>query len=232
MEETINRLITILNKYPVKELNKIYRDKEVELEIASFTKYPDVRWSENLKKRMIQAAKRKRISKGRIKYIEEQIDELNSYNIGGHINTAISDVKQMFEILDKTNIEKSEINLLHIEFSDAQHVAHIQAYGKYKVKWYEQELGAFESNFNSAKYWEELESRKFSSMSELLEIIDVDDEEYPQIYCQVRELRVFNVIKKAIEQPELKEKIKSKYPQLNIEIGMHDDEFFIIYENK
>lgn len=36
MEDTINRLMGILNKYSTKELNAIYRDKEVDLEIAVF----------------------------------------------------------------------------------------------------------------------------------------------------------------------------------------------------
>lgn len=38
MEETIDRLLSILNKVSIAELNKMYRDKEVQLEIESFYK--------------------------------------------------------------------------------------------------------------------------------------------------------------------------------------------------
>ena len=64
MEELINRMIGILNRYSIEDVNKLYRDKEVELEITSFSKHPEVKWSELLKKKMIQAAKRKRIAPG------------------------------------------------------------------------------------------------------------------------------------------------------------------------
>ena len=58
MEDSINRLIGILNRYSIDDVNKLYRDKEVELDIESFTIHADVTWSDSLKKRMIQAAKR------------------------------------------------------------------------------------------------------------------------------------------------------------------------------
>ena len=57
-----------------------------------------------------------------------------------------------------------------------QHLAFIQAYGNYKDKWYENELGGFESLFTSAHYWDILGSRKFDSMSEQLEQIMIEDE--------------------------------------------------------
>ena len=230
MEDTINRLLGILNKYSIKEVNTFYRDKEVELEKASFTKYPDVKWSDNMKKRMIQEAKRKRISTGRRKYIEEQIIELNDYNIKQHTQEAENDVIRMFENLNKTEIPVSDIVLLHIEFSDGQHLAQIQAYGKYKDKWYENELGGFESQFDSAKYWDELVSRKFYSMSEQLEIVEVENEEYPDIYHQIRELRVFNSLRNAFKQPKIIDICRNEMQQGKIEVGIHDDQFYTIYE--
>jgi len=232
MEENINRLLRILNRHSIKDVNRLYRDKEVGLEIESFTKHPDVRWSDDLKRRMIKAAKHKRISPGRIKYIEEQIRELNTYAQEEHIKKAAEDVYNMIENLQNLGVSNSEILLLRIEFSELKHLAYVQAYGKSNDKWYDNELGGFESLFSSAKYWDELDSRKFYSMAEQLEIIEIEDEEFPQIFVQLRELRVFQAIKKAMELPMIKEQLNLIIPNGKIEIGVHDDKFYIIRENE
>lgn len=230
MEATINRLLNILNRYSINEVNKMYRDKEVELEIASFSKSPDVRWSESLKKRMIQAAKRKRIAPGRIKYLEDQIEQLNGYDLKEHIEIASDDVIKLLANLAKAEINLEAVVLLHIEFADLYPIAYAQAYGEFEDKWHENELGGFESEFQSSNYWQELCTTKFSYMSEQLEIIEIEEEEYPQIYSQIRELRVFNAIRKAIEQPEIKSLIIQSIPNAKIEIGMHDVTFYTIHE--
>lgn len=228
MKERIDRLLEILNKYSTAEINKIYCNKEVELEIESFTKHPDVGWSESLKKKMIQAAKRKRISKGRIKYLEDQIKELSSYNSEKQMELATEDLALLIENLSKRGLSNSEVKLLHIEFSDFQHLAYVQAYGKYEKKWYENEIGGFESLFNSAKYWDELDSSKFNSIYELLEIVEIEDEEYPSIFIELRVLRVFEAIKRAMQKPIIKMKLSNCIPNADIEIGNHDAEFYII----
>jgi hypothetical protein len=227
MEELINRLIGILNRYSIEDVNNLYRDKEVELEITSFTKHPDVQWSDSLKKRMIQAAKRKRISAGRIKYLESQINELNSYIQEEHVKLALDDVLKMLKNLENAELANREIFLLHIEFDQFRPEAFAHAYGKY-----ENELGSFESSFSSAIYWDELNSNRFISMSEQLEIIEIEEEEYPQILAQIRELRVFQAIRRAIEQPNIKEKINTVIPHGKIEIGFHGTEFHTIYESE
>lgn len=228
MEDRINSLIEILNNYSIKEINKIYRDKEVELEIESFTKHPDVRWSESLKKRMIQSAKRKRISPGRMKYLDEQIKDLNSYNQDEHVKLASGDINCMIENLKNKGLANAEVYLLHIEFSDLQCLSYIESYGKYKEKWYENKLGGFESLFTSAEYWNESDSNKFNSMYEQLEIIEIEDEEYPSIFMQIRELRVFQAVKIAMQIPTIKKEINELMPNVKIEIGNHDDEFYMI----
>lgn len=232
MKDSINRLLGILNRYSIDDVNKLYRDKEVALEIESFTKHPDVTWSDSLKKRMIQAAKRKRISAGRIKYLESQIEELNAYNQEEHVKLALEDIIRMLKNLENTELPNSDTFLLHIEFYEFKQEAYIQSYGNYKDKWFENELGGFESFFSSAQFWEELDSSQFSSISEQLEIIEVEGEEYPQIYLQLRVLRVFQAIKKAMEQTIIKEKLNTIIPKGKIEIGFHDSEFFTIYERE
>lgn len=231
MQQRITNLLGILNKSSVEDINKIYKDKEVELEKESFTKHPDVRWSESLKKKIIQTAKRKRIAPGRIKYLEEQIDQLNNYKQDEHLEVAIEDAKRLINKLAKSNIQLNNIVLIHIEFSDGQPNAYIQFYGSYKAKWYENELGGFELKFNSANYWKENESTKFRRIYEQLEIIEIDEEEYPSLFIQIRELRVFNIIKKAIMHKEIIGWINLNISKAKFEIGIHDDEFHTIKEN-
>jgi hypothetical protein len=231
MQNTINRLIEILNRYSIKEVNSIYREKEVELEIASFTKHPDVKFSESLKQRMIQSAKRKRISPRRIKYLEDQISELNSYNQEEHEKIAIEDLFNMLKVLDSAKLPKSEIVLLHIEFNEFNPEVYIHSYGNNKITWHENGLGGFVSYFSSARYLAELDSQMFISMSEQLEIIEIEDEEYPQMFTQIRELRVIQAIKIAMEQPNVKEKLSTTIPKGKIVIGFHGDELYTIHES-
>lgn len=230
MEETIIRLLDILNRYPISEVNRMYRDREVELEVESFTKYPDVRWSDHMKKKMLQDAKRKKISPGRIKYLESQITELNNYAQKTHVNNAGEDVITMISKWQSLGISSSEICLLHIEFSDWYPEANIQVYGNYKKEKYENEIAIFTCSFSSAKYWNELDSSKFSSMSEKLEILEIEEEEYPQIFVQIRELRVFQALKKAMNQATIKKQLHQILPNAKIEIGIHDNDYFVVYD--
>lgn len=228
MEELINRMIGILNRYSIEDVNKLYRDKEVELEITSFSKHPEVKWSELLKKKMIQAAKRKRIAPGRIKYLKDQIGQLNNYSQEEHLEVAIEDIKRLINKLTKTDIQLNDIVLIHIEFSDFKTIANIELYGAYKTKWYENELGRFELKFDSSGYWKEINTTKFSGICEQLEIIEIDEEEYPLLFIKIRELRVFNILKEALMKKEIMEWIYLNISKAKIEIGIHDDEFHII----
>ncbi len=88
----------------------------------------------------------------------------------------------MLKNLENTELLNSDSFLLRIEFYEFKHEAYIQSYGNYKDKWFENELGGFESFFSSAQYWDELYSSQFSYMSEQLEIIEVEGEESHK-YC-------------------------------------------------
>ena len=67
-------------------------------------------------------------------------------------------------------------------------------------------------------------------MSEQLEIVDIENEEYPQIFHQIRELRVFRILRLALQQSNLRNRISNELSQIKILTGMHDDELHTIYE--
>lgn len=231
MNKRIKYLLQLLNKYSIDDINKLYRDKEVELEIASFTKYPDVKWSEPLKKKMIQQAKRKKISPGRQKYITNLITLLNDYPFNQHLKTSQNDLTQLFANLEKSKIDKKSIRIMHIEFSDMHKVATVELYGDFDTHWYENRLGEFSSNFDSADYWKETETDKFYTISELLQDIEIEEEEYLGIFTEIYELRVFNAINSAMNSLPFLKKLKNEFTDIKIEIGHHDDDFHTIYKS-
>lgn len=231
MKKRIETLLNILNKYSVAEINKIYRDKEVQLEIESFTKHPDVRWSEKLQKKMIQQAKRKKISQGRQDFLTELLKEIKDYSQDENTQIAIGDLQLMFSNLEKLNIEKDEIKLILIEFSYEDDEAYIGLFGKYENEWFENELSDFSSKFQLTKTWKTLESNKFSTISELLEIIEFDEEEYPQIFLQVCNLRAYESLRLALLSDSIAIKLKNEFKNLKIQVGHHDEDFHTIYNN-
>ncbi len=229
LEDRIEYLVALLNKYTVEDVNQLYREKEVQFELEYFEKYPHVKWASPLKKRMIQEAKRKKISDGRKKYLAQLIEQINSYDKKNHLEMAIKDMDEMLRNLDKAKIDKTKIRLLYIEFSMYADEARIQAYGEYQTDWFDNELGAICSKFNSTHYWKELDSNKFATISELLEIINVEEEEYPGIFCEIWEKRVFQILKDACNVDKIKKKLVDDLPKTKIQVGMHDDDFFEIY---
>lgn len=228
MEDRVEKLLGILNKYTVEEISRLYRNHKVKEQTEYFTKYPEVRWSEAMKKNMIQAAKRKRITLSRMKYIQAQINELNNYNDLEHVSLAVKDLNHFFEALKERVTNLANVVLLHVEFSDFQTEACIEGYGPYKQKWYENPVFRMNSKFKCAEYWKEIDSTKFSYVYEQLEGLDLEDEEYPGIFVEIRELRVFNAIKQALHDPAILSFIDDHMPKAKIEVGMHDDRFFTL----
>lgn len=177
---------------------------------------------------MIQAAKRKRIAPGRMKYLENKVEEFNLYNVADHVNTAVTDWNIFLDNLEKSSIPIEEIVLIHIELSSFTLDGTVQAYGTYEQHKYENELGLFESIFQSTDYWKDGETRRFWNMSEQLEILEIEDEEYPQIFRQIMELRVFNALRIAIQNPDIVRRLEHINGHMKIEIGIHDDTFYTI----
>lgn len=230
MEARISDLLKLANRYSVEELDIMYREREIELEKASFTKDIDVKWSEALKKKMLQQAKRKKISKGRKEYIFQLIEALNSFNYEDYLSIAISDAEKIIQKAAKLNFHPADLKLMHIEFPVYSQAISVNLYGLFQENYWENELGTFKHKVLSSKFWNFLESNKFARVSELLEIIDIGDSEYPLIFVEICELRVFELMKYAFNSDKLKALIeKNGFKHMNIEIGMHGANFFTIF---
>jgi len=224
----IDTLLTLLKKYSIEELNDLYRAKEVELEINSFSQKKTVKWSDKLKKKMIQQAKKKRIFPSKQKYLKGLLKEIEEFDYQVYIEEAISDAISIIEKTKIHRVNQSKLKLLLIEFFTYDK--------KVKVSGYDSHYSAtnsifqFSEKINATKFWKFIESNKFSNIAETLEIIDIDNEEYPQIFIEIYELRVFELMKQAFNSKQIKTKLKTEDLQkLNIKIGMHDCEHYLIY---
>lgn len=232
MQTRINTLVDLLSKYPVDTINKLYNAKEIELEVESFTKHADVKYSETLKKKMIQQAKRKKISLGRQKYLNQLIQNTNQFNHHDYLDLAKSDIIKLIKELNALDIKNQEIRLIHIEFSDYNQNASIELYGEFKANWWENELFRFEQKMRSSSIWTFLDKSKFWDISELLEIVEIEAEEYPQIFIEIWELRVFELFRIALNSNEMMTLLsKNNFNNLKVEIGMHDSKFHTLLTN-
>jgi len=225
IQNRIDRLLELLQKYSVEEINELYRQKEVELEIKSFSQNPTVKWSEKIKKRMIQQAKKKRISPSRQVYLKDLIKNTLEFKYQTYIDDATSDAITIIE-----KIKDFQVQLLSIEFFNHNEKVEISGYDSCQSN--SNTLIQFRGKINASKCWKFINSNKFSNIAELLEILDIEDEEYAQIFIEIYELRVFNLMKFAFNSKELQSKLaKENLKELNIEIGLHDCNFYKIFNN-
>ena len=92
----------------------------------------------------------------------------------------------------------------------------------------------YKCKINATKFWNFLSSKKFSALSELLEIVpiaEIENREYPWIFYEIYELRVFELMRQAFNSKEVQTKLKVEhFKELKIDIGMHDCDFYTIYE--
>lgn len=231
MKTRIDKLLKILNQYSVEEINLLYKKQELEAESGAFTNHPDVKWSESLKKKILEEAKGIEIPDSAKQYLTDLIQRLNDYDESEHLETARADVRIMFAALKDSGVDQNAIRLIHIEFSDYDSTAGINLYGDFKERPFENELGLISSVFDSSEYWQELDSSEFDEIHELLEVVEIDEEEYPQFFVDIWQLRVFNIIQTALQEREILETLQNDFRNLKIEVGMHDHDFHTIFES-
>ena len=99
IQDKIDDLLLLLDKYSIDKLNDLYREMEVKLEIESFSKNPNVRWSESLKKKMIQQAKRKRITPSKQKCLKELLTQTKDFENQSFLKIAISFAKSFNKLI-------------------------------------------------------------------------------------------------------------------------------------
>jgi phosphatidate phosphatase PAH1 len=227
LEERISLIKDKLNKFSSNEIDTIYRQMELKIQMAYFEEYPDVRYSDKLKKRMIQQAKRKRISKGRLELIETLKSRVNSFfEEDNSLNFKIELLKIAQRIYTECS-NKNEINTILIEHD---HSSTEQFVGVYKDKEMLQEISNFNSKLNFEPIWGFATKSKFSSFCESLGDILIEDEEYPLLFDEIFKLYSYKSVQNVVESRDVKTALKEKInSDFSIRIGEHDNWDYQIY---
>ena len=227
LETRIKKLTTILNKYEVEDLNQKYKEAELNMVISNFTKYPEVRYSENMKKRMINEAKRKKISKSKMDYIQFLIDKNNHFDYKKYQTEIYSQVSQFFDDLEKKEFKDFHTKGIFLEHDFDPKIIYCQIYSNSNFSVSDTEVKRFKTNFDLSEVWGFLENHRFDSFVEALEIIDLEDEEYPQIFIELFKLHSYKLLKKSFQTKKIKDRIGLK--NLKIVVGEHDNWSYEIY---
>lgn len=223
-EDRISYLGQLINKNTVEEINAIYKAAEVEKMTNYFTKHPDVKYSEEMKKRMIREAKSKKISKSRMDFIQSLIDLNNDYEKEKTSIDLKEEVLFFLDSLANQNVSLESIGCIYFEHDYDPKKIHCHLYTGQEETSPNSELCRFVTNFDFSPIWGFLNKYRFESLSESLEIIEVEGQEYPLIFEELFKLRAYSFLKQAFHSDEVKGLLSSKFQSMNcsIKVGEHD----------
>ena len=231
LEKRIAKLSQLLSSCDAEEINKRYKESELENLSAYFSKYPEVRYSQEMKKRMARDIKRKKLSNARICYLQELIDSNSTFSDLQYKDEYEDQVNQFLNQLEAQNLTHEDIGTVLIEHSFEPNETYCQIYKHQAAGILSHELGRFITAIDFSSIWGFLNKHRFESLAEILEGVTIEDEEYPQIINEVFKLRSYKVIKNAIQDDKIRLRIQSVTGLHNIAImiGEHDNWHYEIY---
>ena len=178
-----------------------------------------------MSKRIIAEAKRKKISKSKRAYIQSLISSSENFAEDLYIEKINT---QIAELLRKISLEfdggkKIRLIFLEHDYGPKSTIAHVyqnQLGGKN-----EEEFKTLKTKIDFSPIWGFIEEGKFENMAEILEEIDVEDHEYPQIFNELFKLRSYKLVKGILNSIGIKNQIQTLPigEKFKIEIGEHDN---------
>ena len=216
-----DQISAILNRNDSKSINTLFREIEMNHTIKSFTEYPDVKYSANMQKRMIQEAKRKNISKGRRELIDSMVNSINDFSVNEYLIEFEDIILQSLSILSNIKDEGHEFHLIHIEFDSNPNE---QEWSIFSEKDQSNQIRNFTSNFKFDKIFGFTLTYKFESFCDSLQDIELNEEEYPQLFSEIFRLMAFKSVRAAFNSKRVANSIKEKFqtPHFKVEIAEHD----------
>ena len=234
LESRIKKLSNIIFNTEFEEIKQIYKDEELNYVLINFEKYPEVRYSDSMKKRIINEAKRKRISKTRLDYIQTLV-KMNAEFSYQNFNTEIrNQVNKFLGLLGKRIEQPDLVRLIHLEHDYEADDIHCNVYGINKQISNDNEIYSFKTNFNFKEIWGFVNASKFDNLCDNLQMVDVMGECYPLIFNELFKLRSYKLVKTAINLKKNKSIIGEdlNLKNISIEIGEHDNWFYTVFDNK
>ena len=225
LEKRIQKLSKIVSSHSIKDINKLYKEEEVNSVMDHLKKFPHVKYSEQMLKRIIREAKAKRISPGRCKYIQFLIDKNNEFDFEKYHSLINSQVDQFLETLNEHIKEPNLVRLIHIEHNYEADETYCHVYGEnFKTK-QDNELTFFDTKFDFEALWGFNQDKKYNDVCEVLETY---------IFCfeELFKLRSYKLVEMAFNREGTIAFIKHecKIHNVYVEIGEHDCEFYKVLE--
>ncbi|PHN02570.1 hypothetical protein [Flavilitoribacter nigricans] len=228
LEERIEYLKGIVSKYTVDEIEKLYREEEVQNLKDHLAKHPDVKYSDSMMKKMIRQAKSKRISPGRKNYLERLIQNTSKFNYALHIEKSQKKVDEFITTL-KNKIEgENRARLIHIEHDYSPTDFTCVVYGESDGSKYSNELLRFNIDFDFSSIWGFIDDNKYQDLCELLYFIEFDEENYMYSFEELAKLRSYKLMQIAFNEHRMEKELGLK--NLLIEFGEHDNWIFEIFK--
>lgn len=230
IENRIKFLSNLLNKYDINYINTKY--KEIELGYAQ-ENLNNIPHSEQMRKRVIAEAKRKSISKNRREYIQSLIDKNNNYQESLYSEEIEQQISNFFKINATKFKELTEIGCIYFEHNYSPKSIDALIFGNQAQGKYKNELLNLETAIDFSSIWGFIEERKFENMAESLEIIDIENQDYPSVFEELFKLRSYKLVMDIINSDSISKLISNLFitKDFYIEIGEHDNWHYEIFRN-
>lgn len=222
MQREIADILHFLERYPPKEINRLYKEQVLQSQLEYFEKYPEVRWADHLKEQMIQQAKEAAITPGRLQFIDELISHIFYYNEDDYLDLAMDDLIRILN-LAKNKSNPTHWNAIAAEFSSYDQSLQVGLLRADETGRLIEEVTKFNTYLQCNIFWNVLETTRFAALYDYLELLIIEDEEYLTRFEQIWELRVFTLIKKALASSKVQALIDQQHIELmHFTIAMHD----------
>ena len=234
LEERIKKLDGLLRKYTVSDIEKLYKEEEVEHLKNHLSKYPEVKYSEKMLKKMYREARGKKLSKGRKAYLEFLINKNLNYDEEKLLSIIKSQAFEFIELVSSKVENLNEIKLIHIEHDSLPNAQHVQVYGHDDRGEMINELASFEMKIDFSELWGFENEKKALDLTEELEMITIEEEEYATLFPEIFKLRSYKLLKRALKSKEVSQNLFTKIGKhsYKIQFGEHDNWVYKIFESK
>ena len=234
LEERIKKLDGLLRKYTVSDIEKLYKEEEVEHLKNHLSKYPEVKYSEKMLKKMYREARAKKLSKGRKAYLEYLINKNLNYDEVKFQPIIKSQAFEFIELVSNKVENINEIKLIHIEHDSLPNAQFVQVYGHDNKGEMINELARFEMNIDFDELWGFEHEKKVWDLTEELEMVTIDEENYVLLFSEIFKLRSYKLLKVLLNNKEVSQKLFTDLGKhtYSIQFGEHDNWVYKIFESK
>ena len=221
LEENIIKLSTLVDDYSINYLHKQSKFIDPRIFVIDF---------KGIVKRAKDAIKGKGFSKEIEDYIKKLQDQNRKFEFFTYQDYYLRQTLNLLKDI-KHKVEEQKISHIYLTHSFSSNELMVSIYGDKGKSKYDDQLYCYSSEFDFSSVWGFLDSPEFDEFAESLELVDVEDEEYPQIYDKLYKFRSYKLVKKALNNSNCQKLLNEikKGENISVAIGEHDNWTFTIY---